>query len=221
MPSLGLPRPQRLRGNCTSHAPCSRVPPADQRQRVWFCPAAAKHDINRDLRAWPITVKGKRQTWGITRRGYGAVKGWSGEVLTAPWLFSATRRVCPEVPHTVCFLTFPRSSLSLLNSLTNLLLFRLNGIDIPVTEPNFFNISQEADCEGRESYIYAFSSINQQQPKRQNQTHEQKNLCSLPQIILSLWKMNEIRNTPVHISIPRVPWEQGPHEAFEPGVFTT
>lgn len=140
MPSLGPPRPHRLRANCTSHAPCSRVPPADQRQRVWFCPAAAKHDINRDLRAWPITVKGKRQTWGITRRGYGAVKGWSGEVFTAPWLFSGTWRVCPGVPSTVCFLTFPRSSLSLLNSLMNLLLFRLNGIDIPVTEPNFFNM---------------------------------------------------------------------------------
>ena len=128
--------------------------------------------------------------------------------------FSATQRVCPEVLYTVCFLTFSRNSLSLLNSLMNLFLFRLNGVDIPVTEPNFFNmkILTRSRLWGKRM-LYAFICFflnNRQQPKRQKQTHEQKDLCSLPQISLSLWKMNEIRNTPVHISMPRVPWAGTP-----------
>ena len=139
MPSLGLPRPQRLKANSA----LLMLPAAEF--LMWIkgrgsdpVTSAAKHDINRDLRAWPITVKGERQKC-ITRRGFGG-KGCSGEVLMAPWLFKATWRVCPEVPHTVCFLTIPGNSLSLLNSLMNLFLFGLKGVDIPVTEPNFFNM---------------------------------------------------------------------------------
>ena len=109
---------------------------------------------------------------------------------------------------------FSRNSLSLLNSLMNLFLFRLNGVDIPVTEPNFFNmkILTRSRLWGKRM-LYAFICFflnNRQQPKRQKQTHEQKDLCSLPQISLSLWKMNEIRNTPVHISMSRVPWAGTP-----------
>lgn len=120
------------------------------------------------------------------------------EVLTAPWLFSATESLSWSPAHSL-FLTFPRSSLSLLNSLMNLLLFRLNGIDIPVTEPNFFNISQEADCEGRESYICFF--LNQSTTTKKAKPNSwTKNLCSLPQIIFKSGKMNEIRcHTSLHI----------------------
>lgn len=217
MPSLGLPRPQRLKANSA----LLRLPAAEF--LLWIkgrgsdpVTSAAKHDINRDLRAWPIAVKGERQKC-IMRRGFGG-KGWSGEVLTAPWLFRATWRVCPEVPHTVCFLTFPGNSLSLLNSLMNLFLFGLKGVDIPVTEPNFFNmkILTRSRLWGKRM-LYAFSLINQQQPKRQKQTHEQKNLCSLLQIILSLWKMNEIRNTPVHIIYTQGPLRAGTLRSFWTG----
>lgn len=218
MPSLGLPRPQRLRANCTYNAPCSRVPPADQRRRVWFCPAAAKHDINRDLRAWPITVKAKRQTWGITRRGFGAMKGWSGEVLTAPWLFSATRRVCPEV----CFLTFSRNSLSLLNSLMNLFLFRLNGVDIPVTEPNFFNmkILTGSRLWGKRM-LYAFICFflnNRQQPKRQKQTHEQRLVFTSTDNFKSLKDEWDQKHTSSHI-YAQSPLSRDPTKLLNLGFF--
>lgn len=219
MPSLGLPRPQRLKANSA----LLMLPAAEF--LLWIkgrgsdpVTSAAKHDINRDLRAWPIAVKGERKKWGIMRRGFG-VKGWSGEVLKAPWLFRATRRVCPEVPHTVCFLTFPGNSLSLLNSLMYFFLFRLKGVDISVTEPNFFNMKvlTRSRLWGKRM-LHAFS-INQQQPKRQEQTHEHKNLCSLPQIILSLWKMNEIRNTPVHIIYTQSPLTAGTPRSFWTWVF--